>query len=178
MVTKYDEIMDRVSLSDESRERILQKTRKAASKYGDQNPDSKRAWLIKYLAVAACFVLLLSGSFVMFRGSRNAQSINTVESANEEDFYHQAAEKEGDKSDVSFDTDEEFVQSAGEEKNQKDGDQEDMEDAVQAEDVQEDADFKTIRIIALVIIVSGLGLSGYLHLRRLTRSDQEKDPEE
>lgn len=160
MVTKYDEIMDRVSLSDESRERILQKTRKAASKYGDQNPDSKRAGLIKYLAVAACFVLLLSGSFVMFRGSRNAQSINTVESANEEDFYHQAAEKEGDKSDVSFDTDEEFVQSAGEEKNQKDG------------------DFKTIRIIALVIIVSGLGLSGYLHLRRLTRSGQEKDPEE
>lgn len=87
--------MDRVSLSEESRERILQKTRKAATKYGNDSPTETTLKIRKYLAIAACFVILMSGAVMVLRtgiqktpaGSPGAQEhADIMESQQEEEM--------------------------------------------------------------------------------------------
>ena len=61
-MNKYDQIMDHVSLSEETRNRILAKTEKTAARYEEGPGTIKRRRFSRYLAIAACFVLLLAGA--------------------------------------------------------------------------------------------------------------------
>ena len=94
--------MDEVSLSEESKERILQKTRKTAEKYGNDDKRASKLKARKYLAVAACFVLLLTGAIYTYRTSLlktpmgnpgTTQNADIMEAAGEEELMEAEADQ-------------------------------------------------------------------------------------
>ena len=73
-MTKYDEIMNRIELTPDARERIMTGVIESIDLTGDKfrtvkmdKDRLKRARIRKYLTVAACLVLLIAGSYGISR---------------------------------------------------------------------------------------------------------------
>ncbi|MBR0411753.1 MAG: hypothetical protein IJI25_12275 [Eubacterium sp.] len=90
-MSKYDQIMDRIELSEEAKKRILKSTSKAAEQYSGRT--AGKHGIMKGLAMVACFVLLITGSVCVQYFIKPKSDLKQM--AAEEDRYVENEDLEG-----------------------------------------------------------------------------------